>query len=563
MYHLICDAHKVIATTRMSVHLSLYGETFGTNEELVSLTTGIVASAEINCDKAKEIGENILQKSIGNNFQDLKLKRNDKVKSLGFAHKTIKVFDQVSPVNSTQLFNRILCSCKSEDHLKECFKYELASYPLSLFDNGQLRKNVKSVLFAHMDKKCQPSNDLVDNAMFIVDGGYLLHKVIWQIPSTYGEIFEQYIKFVHYNYGSRCTIVFDGYDSGPTTKAQEQLRRSKKLGSGSADIDISDSALATLHQANFLNNLRNKRAFIQHLIKKLVATGLSVEQAEGDADTKIVSTSLSLRDINDSVVLVGEDTDLLVLLIHFATKDNIFMLRPGKLGIPNRITDISALQQAINPTIKDNILFIHAIGGCDTTSALYKQGKLKPLKLLDNNTKIQSLISIFKNPTTEKADVIKNGEQFLLHLYGKRKNIQTLDALRFLKYTNLTARQSLTRNFELATLPPTSDSAKYHCMRVYCQVQQWLQNSLNPLEWGWKSDCGELRPIAMDSEVAPDFILKMIFCNCKSGCKKICSCKKANIFCSNLCGNCNGNSCENVPEPVRDPNDSDEDLQLD
>jgi len=37
---------------------------------------------------------------------------------------------------------------------------------------------------------------------------------------------------------------------------------------------------------------------------------------------------------------------------------------------------------------------------------------------------------------------------------------------------------------KLNLLPPTFEAAQQHLIRVYYQVQKWLCNELNPLDWG-------------------------------------------------------------------------------
>lgn len=59
------DSHFVVTTTA-----------------LVSLSSGIVATKEINCDSAAEKGEVIVEKHRGQNFGDIRLKRSNKVKNL-------------------------------------------------------------------------------------------------------------------------------------------------------------------------------------------------------------------------------------------------------------------------------------------------------------------------------------------------------------------------------------------------------------------------------------------------------------------------------------------------
>ena len=72
---------------------------------------------------------------------------------------------------------------------------------------------------------------------------------------------------------------------------------------------------------------------------------------------------------------MGTDTDLLVALIARAPKDSkLYMLRPSSTN--STVFDIKSLQSAVGK-FKDSLPFLHALTGCDTTSALYNQGKKK------------------------------------------------------------------------------------------------------------------------------------------------------------------------------------------
>lgn len=53
---------------------------------------------------------------------------------------------------------------------------------------------------------------------------------------------------------------------------------------------------------------------------------------------------------------------------------------------------------------------------------------------------------------------------------------------------------------------------------------------------------------------APTEILEMIFCNCKTGCSRgTCTCRKAGLNCSSVCGSCFQGNCTNYPSlPVVD-----------
>jgi hypothetical protein len=73
---------------------------------------------------------------------------------------------------------------------------------------------------------------------------------------------------------------------------------------------------------------------------------------------------------------------------------------------------------------------------------------------------------------------------------------------------------------QLAALPPTSASANEHSFRVYHQVQQWLGVELPPTKWGWELTDGQLQPLFTRQPPAPEKLLSLISCNCKSGCER-------------------------------------------
>lgn len=106
-----------------------------------------------------------------------------------------------------------------------------------------------------------------------------------------------------------------------------------------------------------------------------------------------------------------------------------------------------------------------------------------------------------------------------------------------------------TSSVQVHALPPTSAAASYHSMRAYLQVQEWTENvsNLNPLEWGWKQAENLLLPIQTHLQPAPEDLLKIIRCSCKSNCdSKRCTCRKHRLECSPGCGECQGKSCLNA-----------------
>ena len=118
--------------------------------------------------------------------------------------------------------------------VEECFEYELTQEPTSLFKDSFMRKPKKSDLAKFLTYGVEHLKSLPIGKK-VVDGGAVLHQVKWAKSSTYAEIQKQYGNYLEHRYGI-CTIVFDGYDSGPSIKNHEHFRRNRK---SSPDVKIS------------------------------------------------------------------------------------------------------------------------------------------------------------------------------------------------------------------------------------------------------------------------------------------------------------------------------------
>ena len=104
-------------------------------------------------------------------------------------------------------------------------------------------------------------------------------------------------------------------------------------------------------------------------------------------------------------------------------------------------------------------------------------------------------------------------------------------------------------NINPSVLPPSPRAAVYHGLRVYHQIKVWLllmNTDCDPIKWGWKMNNGSFSPIMTDTEPYPRDLLEMMRCNCKESCDKGCSCRKAWLKCSSLCGKCLGVFCDNA-----------------
>ena len=148
-----------------------------------------------------------------------------------------------------------------------------------------------------------------------VIGGHLLHRVVWDEQSNYLEIIQKYINYMESHYG-KSSIVFDGYQDGPSTKNHEHARRAiKSKKSPDVSVHLKDF-IGDISQQAFMASSNNKQCFIELLVRALSSNGHNVLQCRGDAAKSIVSTVLDFACAGKNVCLIAADTDLLIMLIY-------------------------------------------------------------------------------------------------------------------------------------------------------------------------------------------------------------------------------------------------------
>ena len=93
-------------------------------------------------------------------------------------------------------------------------------------------------------------------------------------------------------------------------------------------------------------------------------------------------TALELAKITD-VVVIGEDTDLLVLLLHRANRHkNIYFKSAAKQRSSKglRVWNIHEARDILGENQCKVLPVIHALSGCDTTSQMFGISKAAVLK---------------------------------------------------------------------------------------------------------------------------------------------------------------------------------------
>lgn len=552
---------------------------FPKSKELISLSTGLIATDEANCQDAQSLGLSILNTFEGKNFDQIKYKKTMKVVPIKMISSKIK-HDGVSvTVNPDTIFKRMMILKNSNEDLKEYFQYELAPYPLSMFEEGGMRKGKKSDFYEFF-QPIKEEIDLGSNYVHVIDGGFLLHRVVWNNDETFRQISLKYVKYIQNHYRPNSTIVFDGYPESPeekgTKNAERNRRYEKKV---SPEIKIQEDLKPFLTQEKFLVNDKNKKQLIKMICENLKSAGFSTVEAAEDADYLIVEEAVKNLKKFEKIVVVGNDIDLLVILTALPDQYNhkIFFLKPTQGKVEEKLY---SLRSFVPTELTKYVSFLHAISGCDTTSSLFTKGKKTVVNIMKKHPNLKKQMSVFLNEKSTPQKIEKATEKFLVLLYGGKET----DSLADCRYKNFVKGCTKT-SFHLSALPPTSDAAFNHGKRTFYQILLWKGIFLDPLEWGWKRTKNGLMPVTTEKELAPKILLDTVSCKCKkgyyfsiflkelsytcypilfflfnfslSGCTGRCGCRKSGLFCSSLC-HCEGVDCQNKSEDGTETSDEEE-----
>ncbi len=520
---------------------------FALDKSLRNISTGVHAHSTVNVDKAEVVGRAILDNMEGENVDEYVFKRANQAVTMN-CKCSVKVDGDIIQIDPQLLFQRLILVAKSRDDLEDIFKFELCSYPPALFSGLQFLREANKPILANAIWSLLPDQEISGLAgheavQYVLDGGALLQRITWAKGATFNEICSVYTEYVTRKYGN-AIVVFDGYQS-KSTKDMTHQRRTK--GQAGATVTFTESMHLTMKKAQFLINKENKQRFINMLSTKLVEKNCKTYHSSGDADLLIVQKAVeSASRVN--TVLIGDDTDLLILLIYHASLDShhlFFKPEPKKSAKNSRVWNILDVKRQLGPEICKHILFLHALLGCDTTSQPHGIGKGNSLKRFRESNYFRTLAKAFDSPLATDEGITIAGERILICMYNGKPG-ESINSVRYKRFCERVAKN--TSHIQPQTLPPTSSAAKFHSLRVYYQVQQWKGkgDSLKPEEWGWRESEGILIPVTTDVLPAPDDLLHIIRCNCQANCSSMrCTCRKHGIACTIVCGNCKGSGCMN------------------
>ena len=299
-------------------------------------------------------------------------------------------------------------------HLPGLFSYELCSYPPALFDANLLMRSGDKSEMAHVLLELLPQGadslarqNIISSphVNFVLDGGHILYLIPWPKLSSFGDLYQLYVSYVLRHYGAQATVVMDGY-SAPSTKDECHIRRTKIMGCG---VNVSHGMTLKMTKSAFLTNRQNKEQFVQQLGTEFVKAGIRVVQSTGDADVDIVKTVCE-RAHTTPVILIAEDTDLLVLLLHHMDQNH----EKVWLQTRTKIVDLQLLATQLSAENRRSLPYIHAVSGCDTTSRPFMIGKSTALA---RQQFLHDDAAVFLDPNSCKERITEAGHHTLCVLY--------------------------------------------------------------------------------------------------------------------------------------------------
>jgi hypothetical protein len=515
-------------------------------------------------------------------------------------------------IDTEVLFRRLLAVSKyREIDMHEVLKYELAAVPPAMFhDDGKMRKTKKSDLAVKLEENggeivVLPQISLVSHTdAYLIDGMAMIQSLNENHFKTFNDVGNLVLKRCIRILNNRdmdvavVTVVFDRYDQELSIKSSERDRRGTTDGGiailiqGNRDVPnyrcflksaVNKASLAAFISDYVCSNggelLPARRSIILaggfkngELVRVVNEDGVSdvddLKCTHEEADTRLLLHAVNLSSHHSRTIMRCDDTDVLVLLLYYWSRGmlstEVFMHcgHSGQDTTRERYIPVHEIANKLGSDVCNILPSVHALSGCDSTSAMYRMGKRTAYSVLTKNAEaLQGLGDLHDADT-----FLKSAMDFVLLMHGKKaKNQASLNELRF--------HLASTTDKPASQLPPTEDAYEQHALRaryqtvIWCQSHTAMPEIASPVGHGWHLDnMNELKPTLYRNESAPVEVRNVthLYCTDKSCKGQNCQCWQAGLECIEICScgpECNNpynRKQENVDE-IGGERDTDED----
>jgi hypothetical protein len=495
------------------------------------------------------------------------------------------------------LFGRLVVAADARTiNLKEVLSYELSVVPFALaHSDGMLRKSAKSVLMSELEKDISSILRLAPSQQttaVMFDGMALVQMLKTGNTSTFGDLAKKHFDIITSGLGNGCNrvdVVFDQYRT-TSIKSEERERRGT---SSAIEVKIYGQTTPIPKQwPKYISNVQNKVslcAFLsscwidlgmeklvddQQLIlaggfrdgeRAVVVTGGQSECIEAltsdheEADTRLLLHAKHAAESVERIIIQSPDTDVAVMCASHYDEIGCTELW-FKTGTKDktRYIQMHDISRGLGKGLCTALIGLHALTGCDSTSALSGIGKKKGLHALRKEHAYCDTLSQIGVDVPVNQDVMAKCEEFVCGLYTTdSKAGKSADSVRHYLFCQKGQRNE--------NLPPTTDSLSLHVQRANYQSLVW-RSALNakqglpsPDGLGWENKDDVLRPVLMTKAPAPTGLIELTSCRCKkSFCRRTaCVCRSNGQPCIKSCMCMSDDNCEN-PHNATQTSDSDD-----
>ena len=577
---------------------------------LKNIVSGYVVKDEHKSDilNAKSIGKEAAQQYIRERLVERTIPYWDPVKKLKLytfstGNKPLKISRKneasITFKYHQDLFSRLITvSTSRQIDLKVVLSHELAAVPLSLFHTtGEMRKTNKSQLLKELEMQPSTINTLKshpkETSASVIDFMAVVQSISKSGLATFEDLanrFESSI-FSGFQESNFVVLVPDRYDIELSIKSDERSRRQKSM---TNEIEISrDSQKLPNILATYLGNSKNKMTLVnyvfsrwrkhipeklspcQHVILanmdgtcvELCETGCTeldweCDHEEADSKMFVYCKYLATRYELSRIIISSPDTDVAVICCyqHVTSLSSLTELW-FKTGVGNnkRYIAIHETTNTLGTTICKLLPAFHSITGCDSVRSFCGVGKKSAFAVLKAHLDdVTDMLDFGDTPELSlEQDSVVACIRFVCMLYDTHSNVLDINCLRHILFTQ--------KNVSGERLPPTLDALTLHLRRANYQCFIWksackpLLCLPEPISNGWIKLGDSLDQEKMINSAVPDVIVELTRCKCTKGCiNNVCSCRKANLFCSDACL-CNDKDEWKNHENLLDATSSDED----
>jgi hypothetical protein len=180
------------------------------------------------------------------------------------------------------------------------------------------------------------------------------------------------------------------------------------------------------------------------LTEHLLPAGYTVQQAENDADTLVVEIVLEIAK-QHSVTVVAADIEILVMLVYnwHPKLADVYMLSEisSQKSAKRCLIPMHNVQCKIGDKVACQLLGLHALSGCYTTSAMYGIAKSSVYNKISQSSSTLNLTNVLESLAASHDDLFTAGIQLMIMLYGGSSG-ETINHLRYVAYMRQLANSS-------------------------------------------------------------------------------------------------------------------------